>query len=118
MVFDGVYPKDFCARRLKTIADPTRWAVIAQLIDCPKSVAELNASLKMEPTLLSHHLKILRDEGLVESIREGKNKRYRLSPDVQLTPPGRGINLGCCRLELNIPRARASKSERRSHGHD
>lgn len=109
MSFESIYPKDFCSRRLKTIADPTRWAVIAQLIGCPKSVAELNESLKIEPTLLSHHLKILRDEGFVESTREGKNKRYRLSPDVELTPSGGGINLGCCRLELNLPRTRTSK---------
>lgn len=109
MSFESIYPKDFCSRKLKTIADPTRWAVIAQLIGCPKSVAELKESLEMEPTLLSHHLKVLRDEGFVESMREGKNKRYRLSPDVELTPPGRGINLGCCRLELNLPRARTSK---------
>ena len=116
MSFETMYPKDFCSRRLKTIADPTRWAVIAQLIEGPKSVTELNDSLKMEPTLLSHHLKILRDEELVESVREGKNKRYRLSHDVQLTPSGRGIDLGCCRLELNIPRTRAVTNERRSHG--
>ena len=109
MSFESIYPKDFCSRKLKTIADPTRWAVIAQLIGCPKSVTELNESLEVEPTLLSHHLKILRDEGFVESMREGKNKRYRLSPDLELTPPGRGINLGCCRLELNLPHARTSK---------
>jgi len=116
MVFDRVYPKDFCSRRLKTIADPTRWAIIAQLIDRPKNVSELNESLKMEPTLLSHHLKILRDGGLVESVREGKNKRYHLSPDAELTPRGRGINLGCCRLELNLTCTRISNGERRSHG--
>lgn len=116
MVFESIYPNDFCSRRLKTIADPTRWAVIAQLINGPRSVTELNTSLNMEPTLLSHHLKILRDEGLVESVREGKNKRYCLSSDAELTPSGRGIDLGCCRLELNIPRARALTSEGRSHG--
>ena len=116
MVFEKLYPSDFCARRLKAIADPTRWAVITQLIECPKGVTELNASLKVEPTLFSHHLKILRDEGLVESIREGKNKRYRLSPDVELTPSGRGIDLGCCCLELNPSRRRPQSSGKRSHG--
>jgi ArsR family transcriptional regulator len=64
-------------------------------------VGELNAELKVESTLLSHHLKILRDEGVVVCLREGKNVRYRLSPDVELTPSGRGINLGCCVLRLS-----------------
>ena len=103
MSFESIYPSDFCSRRLKAIADPTRWAVVAQLIDGPKNVGELNVSLKMDPTLLSHHLKILREEGFVECLREGKNQRYRLSPGVELSPFGRGINLRCCRLELNAP---------------
>lgn len=103
MGFEEVYSSDFCSRRLKAIADPTRWAVIAQLINGPRNVGELNAGLKMESTLLSHHLKILRDEGLVECLREGKNVRYCLAPTIELTPSGRGINLGCCVLELNNP---------------
>jgi ArsR family transcriptional regulator len=66
-----------------------------------KNVGELNASLKLDLTLLSHHLRILREEGFVECLREGKNRRYRLARQVELTPSGRGIDLGCCRLELN-----------------
>ena len=103
MDFETTYPADFCSRRLKAIADPTRWAVIAQLMKSPKNVSELNTSLKLEPTLLSHHLKILREEGFIEYTRAGKTKRYRLCPDVKLTPSGKGIDLGCCRLELNVP---------------
>jgi ArsR family transcriptional regulator len=95
------FSSSFCSQRLKAIADPTRWTVLAQLISGPKNVTELNTILKMESTLLSHHLKILRDEGFVESIHVGKSRRYRLAPQVELTPSGRGINLGCCRLELD-----------------
>ena len=51
--------------------------------------------------LLSHHLKTLRAEQLVECSQEGKNRRYRLAQDVKLDPSGRGLDLGCCRLELN-----------------
>jgi len=101
MEFEEKYSSDFCSRRLKAIADPTRWSVIAQLINGPRTVGELNSSLKMESTLFSHHLKILRNEGFVECVREGKNVRYRLAPGVELTPSGRGINLGCCVLRLN-----------------
>lgn len=103
MGFENIYSNEFCSRRLKAIADPTRWSVVAQLVDGPKNVGELNYVLKIEPTLLSHHLKILRDEGFVECLREGKSKRYRLSPDIELTLSGTGMNLGCCSLELNVP---------------
>jgi SAM-dependent methyltransferase/DNA-binding transcriptional ArsR family regulator len=95
------FSNEFCSRRLKAVADPIRWAVMAQLVAGSKNVTELNAALKADPTLLSHHLKILRDEGLVVGERQGKTIRYRVNPEVALRPSGRGIDLGCCRLELN-----------------
>lgn len=101
MSMESPYSSTFCSGRLKAIADPTRWAVITQLLDGPRNVGELNTVLQIDLTLLSHHLKILRDEGFVVSLREGKNLSYRLAPDVVLPPPGRGISMGCCRLELN-----------------
>jgi DNA-binding transcriptional ArsR family regulator len=100
------YSSEFCSRRLKAIADPTRWAVLIQLTQAPKTVAELNLELGLDPTLLSHHLKTLREEELVECATEGKNRRYRLARSVQLDPSGQGLDLGCCRLELKDgPRA-------------
>lgn len=95
------FSDSFCSRRLKTISDPTRWSVVAQLVGGPKNVAELNAALKLDETLLSHHLKVLRQEGFVQFVREGKNRRYCLGPEVKLTASGRGIDLGCCQLELD-----------------
>lgn len=91
----------YCTRRLKALADVHRWSVIDILIDSPKTVGELLEQLGLEQSLLSHHLRILRREGFVESVREGKKVRYRLSEAVAWSGPGRGINLGCCRLEMN-----------------
>ncbi len=101
MTMESPYSNAFCSGRLKALADPTRWAVIAQLLDGPKNVGELNSVLNIDLTLLSHHLKILRNEGFVVCLREGKNVRYRLAPGLALPPPQRGIDLGCCHLELN-----------------
>lgn len=94
------FSSEFCSRQLKTIADATRWSVLLQLMDGPRTVAELNAALGLELTLLSHHLKTLRDEGFVASTPEGKNRRYCLSSKVKLDSSGRGLDLGCCKLEL------------------
>jgi DNA-binding transcriptional ArsR family regulator len=88
------------ARRLKALADPHRWSVIDLLMDNPRTVAELLEHLGLEQSLLSHHLSILRREGIVESRREGKKVRYRLSEAVSWSGPGRGLDLGCCRLEM------------------
>ena len=89
-----------CADRLKVLADDTRLAVLRQLLSGPKHVGDINESLRLEPSLLSHHLKILREAGLVESERDGKAVLYQLAPKVQAQQCGQGINLGCCVLSF------------------
>ncbi len=88
--------KPSCATLLKVLADETRLAVLQQLMKQPKHVAEINASLGIEQTLLSHHLKTLRDAGLVVAERDGKAVLYSLAPEVEDVRPGKAINLGCC----------------------
>lgn len=88
----------FCADKLKTLADSTRLAVLELLMSGPKHVGEMNAVLGLEQSLLSHHLKVLRNKGLVTARRDGKAVQYYLAPTVQSANAGRGINLGCCLL--------------------
>lgn len=93
------YSPSFCAQRLKVLADPNRFAILRLLLNGPKYVWELNAELTLEQSLLSHHLKILRQEGLVESQRDGKAVLYCLAPGV-CVDSGKGINLECCVLSF------------------
>ena len=87
-----------CAARLAVLADPTRLAVIEALLEGPRNVGEINKGLRVPQNLLSHHLKILRDAGLVVSTREGKAVRYAIAPGVELRRSHKAINLGCCSL--------------------
>lgn len=89
-----------CAALLKVLADETRLAVVEQLLDGPKHVGEMNATLAIEPSLLSHHLKVLREAGLVTSQRDGKQVLYRLADRVQGDRSGRAIDLGCCLISF------------------
>lgn len=89
-----------CASVLKVLADSTRLAVIELLIEGPKYVGELNDSLGVEQTLLSHHLKVLRDANLVTSERDGKSVLYSLEKSVQGKRRGRAIDLGCCLISF------------------
>ncbi|MDA7979615.1 MAG: metalloregulator ArsR/SmtB family transcription factor [Pirellulales bacterium] len=89
-----------CVDLLKALADETRLAVVRQLMGGPMRVGEINAELQVEQTLLSHHLKVLRDVGLVSAERDGKAVIYRLAPHVEAGKPGPGINLGCCSLSF------------------
>lgn len=89
-----------CAALLKVLADETRLAVLRQLMKRPKHVGEINATLGIEPTLLSHHLRVLREAGLVVTRRDGKAVLYSLAPEVEDVRSGQAINLGCCLLSF------------------
>jgi ArsR family transcriptional regulator len=90
-----------CAKMLKVLADEVRLAVVEQLLDGPKHVGQINQRLNVEQTLLSHHLRVLREAGLVHSQRDGKNVLYRLAPAVESVRKGKAINLGCCLISFD-----------------
>lgn len=87
-----------CSDILKVLANDVRLRVVQQLLSGPKTVSEINDVLEIEKTLLSHHLKTLRSNGIVLTKREGKSIRYSLAPDVASNRKGDGLNLGCCQL--------------------
>jgi ArsR family transcriptional regulator len=88
-----------CLRRIKAVSDKIRWTVIEMLMDGPKTVGELAKELGVEQSLLSHHLKILRNEGLIESNRDGKSVIYKLTDAIVFLDMGWELDLGCCRLK-------------------
>jgi ArsR family transcriptional regulator len=70
------------AARFKALGDPTRLAIVNQLA-CADEVCVCNLvpdSGLSQPTI-SHHLKLLRDAGLIVSERRGTWGYYRLVPD-------------------------------------
>ena len=93
---------DQCARQLKILADPTRLLVVRTLLDGPRHVRQLNERIPVEQSLLSHHLRVLRDAGLVLAQRDGKAVQYRLVPDIRPDDQHQALDLGCCRLAFDI----------------
>ena len=87
-----------CAEILKVLADDTRLAVVRQLMGGPRHVGEINEELQVESTLLSHHLRVLREAGIVTGERDGKAVLYQLTPNVESKRRGATLELGCCRL--------------------
>lgn len=90
----------YCSDVLKILGDETRLTVIKQLLKKPKLVNEINQHLPVSQSLLSHHLKILRDAGLVVANRVGKAVLYEISPQLKITESNSVINLGCCQLSF------------------
>jgi ArsR family transcriptional regulator len=70
------------ALRFKALADPTRVAIINCLSAADEvCVCNLTETFELSQPTVSHHLKILREAGLVESERRGTWAYYRLVPE-------------------------------------
>lgn len=65
---------------LKALANDKRLMILCLLVEGERSVGDLNASLELSQPALSQHLKVLRDEGLVETRREAQSILYSLVP--------------------------------------
>lgn len=95
-----------CASVLKALGDATRLRILESLLVEERCVSELVQELKCLQPHASHHLRILRDAGLVEGRRDGKQVCYRITPSVQRAlahRQGQSLNFGCC--ELRFPEA-------------
>ncbi|HEY8407094.1 MAG TPA: metalloregulator ArsR/SmtB family transcription factor [Gaiellaceae bacterium] len=67
------------AARFKALADPTRVAIVNRLgTAAGVCVCDLNAEFDLSQPTISHHLKVLRDAGLVTVTRRGTWAYYRL----------------------------------------
>lgn len=64
---------------LKAIAHPVRIAILGFLDEGKRlTVTEIHELLKLEQSVTSHHLGILKDKGVLSSKRDGKNTYYFL----------------------------------------
>ena len=66
----------------KALADPTRVAIVSRLASGEMCcVCDLTDAFELSQPTVSHHLRILRDAGLVESERRGTFAYYWLVPE-------------------------------------
>ncbi|MGA8246847.1 MAG: metalloregulator ArsR/SmtB family transcription factor [Nocardioides sp.] len=68
-------------RLLAAVADPVRWTVLRRLAAGRACVCDLQAHVTVAPNLLSYHLKVLREAGLVTTTKRGRWVDYELAPD-------------------------------------
>jgi ArsR family transcriptional regulator len=61
------------------LSDPIRLSILDRLDQGQRCVCDLQEALEIAPNLLSYHLRILRDAGLVEATRRGRWMDYRLA---------------------------------------
>ena len=66
------------ASAFKALGDPTRLRILAVLADAKRCVCEIQEAVDVPGNLLSHHLRVLREAGLIEGERRGRWIDYRL----------------------------------------
>ena len=70
------------AEVLKALAEPRRWQIV-ELLSCEElCVCHLAEAIGIPQPLVSHHLKVLREAGLVESEKHRQWTYYRLRAGV------------------------------------
>jgi DNA-binding transcriptional ArsR family regulator len=85
------------AERAKALSDPTRVTIAAALADTDElCVCDLAWVTERAENLVSHHLRTLRNAGLVSSRRDGKMVMYAL------TDAGRAL-LSAVRANAEVP---------------
>lgn len=84
---------------LHFVTEPTRNGILTALVRGERSVSELVAASGREQSNVSHHLRFLREAGLVVARRVGREQRYRISDDRMVE-----IMTGIGRLAVHLER--------------
>ena len=92
------------------LADPTRLKILERLTDGPAAVSELTVLTGEPQPKVSNHLAVLRERGMVEATRLGRQRVYEVSdPSVAQLIESLGLIAGrdAGRLKLSPPLVRA-----------
>jgi len=88
----------FCAPYLKALGDNTRWRIVQELLSQKLIVSDLAERLEVSQYNVSKHLRILREAGIVESVRRGKHIECRIAAEFRrrMAKNKNQLDLGCC----------------------
>ena len=76
-------PLDTDVRLLAALADPVRLDIVRELAGSNEVCAcDLTDCCRVSQPTVSHHLRVLREAGVVVSERRGSNIYYRVAPDL------------------------------------
>jgi len=73
---------EICYGFFSTLANPTRLAILEELLDDEMNVSDIARSLKQEQSMISHNLNALEYCALVTSERRGKEKVYSANREI------------------------------------
>ena len=98
----GTKVSDELLRLFRALGDETRLRLLQRLRDGEQCVCDLTENLESRQSLLSFHLRTLKDAGLVTDRRDGRWVYYAINPDGlealrraldELRPSSRGLRV-------------------------
>lgn len=100
-------------RTFRALGDPARLKMLGLLEEGGEMcVADVACHFTMTQPSVSHHLRILKDAGLVRSDKRGKEVYYRINPSELRRCCGAFFaNFACCTGLLKTPSGKASASD-------
>ncbi len=92
-----------CIPALKAMGDESRLRILRLLGRNALSVNEISEQLSVSQYNASKHLRILREAGLLECRKQGRQRLYAIPGGLRnQLEAGRGVlNLGCCSFRLD-----------------
>ena len=69
------------AETFRLLGDPTRLRILLACLDMPRPVAGIAAATGASPSLVSHHLRLLRAARLVRGVRESRQVIYHAADE-------------------------------------
>lgn len=86
-IFEGEIDRNAAgdmAAMFAALGDPVRLRIVSMLSAAPEGSAcgcDLEGPLDLAQPTVSHHLKVLREAGLIEGTRQGRWVHYRVVPE-------------------------------------
>lgn len=87
-----------CADRLFALAEGIRLQIVQLLRRGPQNVGQLAEAIGHTVVNVSHHLKIMEQNGIVEGLKQGRFVNYRLHPGIYTSADC--LDFGCCKFVM------------------
>jgi DNA-binding transcriptional ArsR family regulator len=99
-----LYEDRECVNALKALGEDNRMRIIRLLMDAPLGVCEIARRLGLEYYNVSRHLRVLREAGLLDVEKHGRERVY-VVPERILRSRARArvLDLGCCSFQFDPP---------------
>ena len=102
-----------CVTALRALGEDTRVRIVGLLIEEAMDVNEIARRLDVSQYNVSKHLRILREAGLLEVAKSGRQRLYALPETIRRrAEAGNILDLGCCSFQFKPAAAPPAPSSR------